>query len=229
MVFKSIGWGRGDDVPESRERALPKARTTPRQEGGLVGLVGESNGGGFANEPASEHYERLFKVDGGVLGYNLDGKMVLMRYEKNERGFDHYIGLPFTKGVTERGTGRTLLILGSAAHHGDAMQNQFEGVIWKPDAAEEMKRYGDTIRWINVGDLKQGFIGLDYKPQATAEDGVARSPEEVAFLAATLLSFGYDPSKRLFLLDPPYIVESSYGKQMRKQGKETLMDYVKKK
>jgi hypothetical protein len=151
----------------------------------------------------------------------------LIRARKNDEQFDEYLSMSFTKGVTERETGRTLLILGSTAHHGEAMIGQFEGVLWGAEIAENLKRYGDTIRWINVGDVKNGFIGLDYNPQAQKHNGVAISLEDVGFLARSLIEFGYDPHKRLFLLKPPYIVESQEGKDMRKKGYERLRDYSK--
>ena len=130
------------------------------------------------------------------------------------------------KGVTERRTGRTLLILGSKAHHGEAMQDQFSNVIWTPKMIEDTKSYGDTIRWISVGDIKNGFIGLDYNPRAKQDDGVATSIEDIRFLAQMLMEFGYNPEKRLFLLKPPYIVESEQGKRMRRERKESLHDFA---
>jgi hypothetical protein len=146
-----------------------------------------------------------------------------MQYHRNARDFDVYIGLPFTKGVTERCTRRTQLILGTPAHHIEAMQNQFTGTLWD----ENTKRYGDTIRWINAGGLKTGFVGLDYQPQAAVDAGVARCREDVRFLARTLLEFGYSPEKRLFLLDPPYIKESEQGKSLRTAGNHTIADYAR--
>jgi hypothetical protein len=139
---------------------------------------------------------------------------------QNQDSFDMYLGLPFTKGMTSRKTGQTLLI-GSHAHHIDA-----GGAIFK-DVTKigRKKNYGDTIRWFNAGDLKTGFIGLDYRADAGTTAGVARSKADVTFLATTLLDLGYDPKKRLFLLTPPYIIESPQGARFRKQGLETLVNW----
>jgi hypothetical protein len=189
-----------------------------------VGKIKEGKPSRIARE---EHTERLPKIDDNILGYNLDGKMCLIKIARNDRGFDSYVSLPFTKGVTERGTGRTMLILGSTAHHGEAMLNQFQGVVWTPDMLEEEKKYGNTIRWINVGNLKEGFIGIDYNPLADTNAGVARDFEDVKFLSQSLLEFGYNFSKKLFLLKPPYIVESETGKKLRESGYKTLRDFVR--
>ncbi len=118
-----------------------------------------------------------------------------------------------------------MLVLGSNAHHIEAMQNQFEGVLWKPDELKEQKVFGNCIRWINVGSERTGFIGLDYNPNAQVAEGVARSYEDITFLAKTLLELNYDPKKRLFLLKPPYIQEREEGKRMRARGLETLADF----
>ena len=155
--------------------------------------------------------------------YNGTDGRILVPYCKNDRDFDVYIGLPFTKGVTERTTGKTQLILGTSAHHIDAMQQQFDGALW----TDTEKRYGNTIRWINVGDTKRGFIGLDFNAAAAQDAGVATTKDDVRFLASTLLNFGYESSKRLFLLEPPYIKESTKGKEFRRQGLSTLADYAK--
>ena len=108
------------------------------------------------------------------------------------------------------------------------MQGQFSGSVWNPAENEELKKYGNTIRWINVGDTKEGFIGLDYNPQAKGTDGVALNYQDIHFVAQTLLQFGYAPQKKLFVLQPPYIVERAEGKEFRKQGLETLADYAQK-
>lgn len=220
MVFKT--WDTGTYVaPE------PKRISTPQtyQAGSLVGLVGTSYRGRASRDGTKEHMENLYRIDGDLLAYNASAGRLLVRYEKNERDFDRYILLPFTKGVTERTTGRTLMILGSSAHHGDAMQNQFEGVLWSNDE----KKYGDSIRWINVGDMKNGFIGLDFNPSAQQDDGVATSIEDIKFLAKTLIDYEFDPVKKLYLLKPPYIVESDKGKELRRRGYETIRDYASKK
>jgi hypothetical protein len=200
----------------------------PRTEGDLVALIGTPSGGRVSHQGDSEHLERLPRITGEILGYNLDGKLALIRYSKNDRGFDNYISLPFTKGVTERVTGRTLLILGSNAHHIEAMQGQFQGVLWSKEEEEEVKKYGNTLRWINIGDTRNGFLGLDYNPGAPKEAGVARNIEDIVFLSKTLMDFGYEPEKRLFLLKPPYIVESDKGKELRRQGYHCLRDYSKR-
>lgn len=220
MVFKSVGYGGASD----RVYTPPVQR---RVEAPLVALVGSPQKRKPSNNRVDEVIERVSRINNDVLGYNLDGRMCLMRSGKNDRNFDEYLSLPFTKGVTERVTGRTLLILGSNSHHGEAMAGQFSGVLWTPDLLEEIKRYGDTIRWINVGDVKSGFIGLDYEGSAQRHDGVATSLEDVKFLANSLIEFGYDPGKRLFLLKPPYIVESERGKDLRKRGYDKLGDYAK--
>ncbi|MBI4450391.1 hypothetical protein HY642_00315 [Candidatus Woesearchaeota archaeon] len=224
MVFKSISTPY-DYIPHTPEPrvSVPK----PRQEGSIIALVGAPSKGRPSRNGLNEHLERLYRVDNELLGYNLDGRMLLLRVKHNDRSFDMYLGLPFTKGVTERGTGRTELILGSTAHHGDAMQGQFDNLLWTPDLAEDKKRYGNTIRWINVGAKDSGFVGLDYNPAARKDQGVATCIDDVKFLANTLMSFDFDPAKRLFLLKPPYIQESEHGKQFRKQGLETLLGYSK--
>lgn len=215
-------WGCSSDSVAPRETPSPK----PTQPGNLVGLVGKVEGGRVSRRPKKEHMETFQKISNDLLGYNLDGRLVLMRCEKNDRGFDNYITLPFTKGVTERETGKTLLILGSNAHHIEAMQNQFQGVVWTNNDEAEVKKFGDTIRWINVGDTKQGFIGIDYNPNAKSSDGVATKREDIAFLAKVLVDFGYDAQKRLYLLNPPYIKLSDQGRKMLSECYFTLQDYI---
>ena len=173
----------------------------------------------------NEKVERLFRIDDNILGYNLDGQRVFVRCQQNERAFDVYIALPFVKGMTERETGRTMIILGSEAHHGEAMVKQFPGAVWND--VEDQRSYGNTIRWINVGDTTQGFIGMDYNPNAAADKGVATSLDDVYFVARTLVGIGYDTRKRLFLLKPPYIVEREEGKVLRQRGLNTLDDYCR--
>lgn len=225
MVWKTESWDY-NGLPMAGGGATPLSR--PRQEGSLIALVGKTEQQKVSVDRNREHVERITRIDDNILGYNLDGKLVLMRYAQNDRGFDLYTTLSFVKGVTERETGRTLLILGSNAHHIEAMQGQFSGVVWSTKDQEELKKYGNTIRWINVGDTQSGFIGLDYNPQAEATDGVALNYQDIHFVAETLLQFGYSPQKRLFVLQPPYIVERAEGKELRKQGLETLADYAKK-
>jgi hypothetical protein len=227
MVFKSIGYGRNEDYVRIANNLNDNPVTEKRQDGNLIALVGNIKNKKVSDRRKNEYIERIPLIDNELLGYNLDGKMCLIRAKKNDRNFDMYLSLPFTKGVTERHTGRTLLILGSNSHHGEAMLGQFSGVIWQPNLLDDVKKYGDTIRWINVGNLREGFIGLDFNSQALLAEGVARSLEDVKFLAQNLLEFGYDSSKRLFLLKPPYIVESDYGKALRKKGYGTLLDYTR--
>jgi hypothetical protein len=155
--------------------------------------------------------------------YNQEAGRILMKVAQNNANFDQYVGLPFTKGVTERETGRTELILGSAAHHGEAMQGQYDGALWTPTE----KKYGNTLRWICVGTLNQGFTGLDYKVQAESDAGIARSQQDVAFLAKTLLQYGYNENLRLFLLSPPHLQEGKEGIKMRGRGLERLVDYAR--
>lgn len=205
---------------------VPPRRPKPRQKGSLIAQVGRTTQGKVSKERDAESLERLLRIDDDLLGYNLEGGRVLLRCPQNERAFDVYIALPFVKGVTERETGRTLLILGSDAHHGEAMEDQFEGVV-RPER-EEDKRYGQGVRWINVGDTRQGFIDLDYNPTAKETDGVALNLLDIKFLARTLMEYGYDPQKRLFLLHPPYIREQDEGKKLRQGGWRTLRDYAQK-
>ena len=219
----NLSW---EEYEQRRTIQQPQAR--PRQGGDLVALVGKTEQQRVSTDRHKEHLERITRINDDVLGYNLDGKLMLMRYAQNDREFDLYATLPFVKGITERETGRTLLILGSNAHHIEAMQGQFSGAVWTTKEHEELKKYGNTIRWINVGDTKEGFIGLDYNSQARATDGVALNYQDLHFVAEILLQFGYSPQKKLFVLQPPYIVERAEGKEFRKQGLETLADYAKK-
>jgi len=201
----------------------------PRASGNLVGLIGKNSRSQPSRDRSKEHLEKLVRIDDNLLGYNLDGKICLVKCKQNESKFDVYIGMPFVKGVTERISGRTLLILGSNAHHIEAMQNQYSGVVWDKDGQKETKKYGDTIRWINVGDTQNGFIGLDYDPNSLSSAGVANTLDDVKFLAGALMEFGFDAEKRLFLLDPPYIVESSDGQYNRARGLVKLRDYAEMK
>ena len=224
MVWKSESWGyNGLPMAGQGVTSLPR----PRQEGSLIALVGKTEQQRVSIDRNKEHLEKITRINDDVLGYNLDGKLVLMRYAQNDREFDLYATLPFVKGITERETGRTLLILGSNAHHIEAMQGQFSGTIWSTKEHEDLKKYGNTIRWINVGDTKEGFIGLDYNSRAKATDGVALNYQDLKFVVETLLQFGYSPQKKLFVLQPPYIVERAEGKEFRKQGLETIADYAK--
>lgn len=200
--------------------------TRPYQRGDSIVLVGKIEGRRPSRDFQREHLERIPKFDDELFGYNLEGRMLLLRQPKNDREFDSYVSLPFAKGVTERETGRTLLILGSNAHHIEAMQGQFSGVIWHKTDQKEVKKYGDTLRWINVGNTKYGFIGLDYKPAAKKEDGVANSLDDIIFLAKTLIELGYDSNKKLYLLNPPYIAESDLGKKLRAGKYFLLKDYI---
>ncbi len=192
-----------------------------RQNGSVIAHVGK--GKTVSKDPTQEWIENVYRIDQDLLGYNA-GKVILLRCSYNNPAFNMYVGLPFTKGVTERETGRTELILGSTAHHGEAMINQFDNVLWQP---EDHSKYGNTMRWLNVGDTQTGFIGLDYNPQASADGGVATSLEDIVFLANTLQEYGFDRQKRLFLLKPPYIQESEEGRRLRRSGKETLGDYTR--
>lgn len=162
-----------------------------------------------------------------MLGYNLTGRKVLIRVPQNDPSFEQFVSLPFIKGVTERETGRTMIILGSNAHHIEAMQYQFHGVLWTQSDEEEIKRFGDTIRWINVGDTKNGFIGIDYNPLEVSSAGVAKNAKDIHFLAQTLVEQQFDPKKRLFLLNPPYIREREEGKALRRAGIDILGEIAK--
>ncbi len=221
MAWKMSSWSgstysgsSGSDYIPDYQPARPQPPSAkPYQPGALVAHVGTARKCHVSRERREEHTEKIPKIDDNLLAYNLDGRNMLIRCKQNQRSFDIYVSLPFVKGVTELGTGRTLVIVGSDAHHGEAMQNQFPGVLWSED--EEKKQYGKTIRWINVGDTQEGFIGIDYNPKAKDTGGVARKPDDVQFLAKTLLEVGYDPQKRLYLLKPPYIVEREEGRKWR--------------
>lgn len=189
----------------------------------LSAYVGQPENDKPSNRGDREWVERLYSLDNELFGLNYEAGRVLIRIPENDSRYDHYAGMPFTKGVTERETGKTMLLAGTSAHHIDAMVGQFEGVSQEGDE----KSYGDTMRWFKVGDLETGFIGLDYNPEAASDGGVARSRDDVAFLAETLIDFGFDEKSRLFLLKPPHIIESSYGIEMRKDGLEKLIDYAK--
>ncbi|PIN93416.1 hypothetical protein COU54_03095 [Candidatus Pacearchaeota archaeon CG10_big_fil_rev_8_21_14_0_10_31_24] len=90
--------------------------------------------------------ERIYEINNELLGYNLDNKKVLIRVPQNDSEFEQFVYLSFTKGVTERETGRTMLILGSSAHHVEVMSYQFNGVLWTEKDGKEIKLFGDTIR-----------------------------------------------------------------------------------
>ncbi len=197
------------------------ASPKPRLGGSVIAHVGK--GKTASKDPTQEWIENVYRIDRDLLGYNT-GRSILLHCSYNDPSFNIYVGLPFTKGVTERGTGRTELILGSTAHHGEAMINQFDNVLWQP---EDHSRYGNTMRWLNVGDTRTGFIGLDYNPRAAADAGVATSLDDIVFLANTLQEYGFDRQKRLFLLKPPYIQESEEGRRLRRSGKQTVGDYTR--
>ena len=108
MVWKMESFGSNDLPMAPRGNETPLARS--RQEGNLVALVGKTEKQRVSKNRSKEHLERIARIDDDVLGYNLDGRLVLMRYAQNERKFDLYTTLPFVKGVTERETGRTLLV-----------------------------------------------------------------------------------------------------------------------
>ncbi len=218
MVFKS-DWG-GSWSASSR---VVQEGPRPYQNGGLIALVGKPEQQKPSRSKRMEIVERMPSIDDNLLGYNLEGRQVLLRCAQNERDFDLYVAMPFVKGVTERVTGRTMMVVGSTAHHIEAMQGQFSGVMWDEEAG--VKEYGNTMRWINVGKTKEGFIGLDYNVAAEMNQGVARSVDDVRFLAEMLLELGYDPAKKLFLLEPPYIREREEGKKFRAEGYVTLQDY----
>jgi len=199
----------------SRVRASPsRIRTSRRVPGDVIATIADA-------------VERIDRIDNFTLMYNLGMGKVLMRCPQNEAKFEVYVAMPFTKGVTERSSGRTLLILGSNLHHIDAMEGQFEGAWKKRELQEIQKSYGNTIRWINIGSLSEGFIGLDFNRGASQTEGVATSMEDITFLARTLQEFGYDKNKRLFILKPPYVVESEEGRNLRGRGYHTLADYAK--
>ena len=212
----------------SSQPSVPRVCAEPRpmQQGNVIAVVGNSVAGRVSRDGRKEHVERLARINDEILAYNLDGRLALMRDRKNDRQFDRFIAMPFTKGVTERESGRTLVILGSSAHHIEAMQGQFNGVVWTGKDIDETKKYGSTIRWINVGNTREGFIGLDYNPLSARDAGTATSMKDVSFLARTLIGYGYDKNKKLYLLNPPYITEREEGKSLRARGFQTIKDYM---
>ncbi len=216
MVWKSTNYG-----PSEYTRCTPQP--APRVNNDLVAYVGSST----KKEPKrnSGRAESIPKIDEELLCYNAEVGSLLVRIKQNDRKFDTFVKMPFTKGVTERETGRTLLILGDLAHHGEAMQGQFD--ISEDPYEGKGKAFGNTIRWINVGGIKDGFVGIDYRPSAKQNLGVARSEADVKFLAGILMNYGYNEKKKLYLLEPPYIKESDEGKKLKKKGLETLLDWSK--
>lgn len=216
MVFRMI-------TPDYAPMPTPAPHPAePRQDGDLIAYAGTSTRSNPKRKQG--HVERIQKIDDELLGYNAGAGFVFIKLKENDAAFDQYVRLPFTKGVTERSTGRTLLIVGDGAHHGEAMQGQYD--VSKDPYTLEGKAFGNTIRWINVGDTRQGFIGMDYRQNGDKKHGVACNKKDIQFLANMLLQFGYDSEKRLFLLDPPHIRESTEGKNFRKQGLETLLNWA---
>ena len=128
MVWKSIGC----DGDYGRAKALPAERPKSRQSGGLIALVGNVEKHRPSITYEKEWMERLTTLSEDMFLYNREAGRILMKVSSNSAKFDQYVGLPFTKGITERETGRTELILGSAAHHGEAMQGQYDGILWNP-------------------------------------------------------------------------------------------------
>lgn len=210
----NIGKNRIVSTPSSRQSDL------------LIAHVGQPYRGKSKNDRSDERAENLYTLNEDTLLSNIGAGRILVKYIKNDPEFNEYVSLPFTKGVTERDTGRTMLIIGSKCHHIEAMRGQFDGVAWNED--KDQYEYGNTVRWINVGGLRDGFIGLDFYPTARQNDGVATTYEDIKFVSQALLGFGYDQNKRLFVLNPPYVNESDFGKEMRKAGFETLKDYARK-
>ena len=216
MVWKSASYG-----PSEYTKYEP--HQTPRVDSNMIAYVGTST----RNDPKrnSGHVEMINRIDDDLLCFNAEAGSLLVRVKENDRKFDTFIKLPFTKGVTERGSGRTLLVLGDLAHHGEAMQGQFD--ISEDPYQGKGKAFGTTIRWINVGGIKDGFLGLDYRPNAPSNGGVARNEADVRFLANMMLNYGYDEKKKIYLLEPPFIKESDEGKKFRKRGLETIIDWAK--
>ncbi|MBI5064629.1 hypothetical protein HZA97_00195 [Candidatus Woesearchaeota archaeon] len=177
MVWKSASYG-------PSEYTNYGSHPTSRVENNVVAYVGTST----RSDPKrnSGSVERIAQIDDDLLCFNAEAGSVLVRIKENDRKFDTFIKLPFTKGVTERETGRTLLILGDLAHHGEAMQGQFD--VSQDPYQGKGKAFGNTIRWINVGGISDGFLGLDYRPNAPTNSGVARNEADVKFLANMLLN-----------------------------------------
>lgn len=145
---------------------------------------------------------------------------VFDRRDENSRIFDEYIDKPFIKGVTERETGRSLLMIDAhGVHHSDVMVNQFKG-------ADGQKNYGNTIRWISIGDNGDGMIGVDYWGHARTFDGCARNLRDVRFVVTTLLNIGFSPKKPLFLVTPGHIQEHVRGKRIRNGNVASIGQYA---
>ena len=217
MVWKSTG---GECYSRPTYQA-PEPRYVPQprlQQGDIVVAAGRGK---------NSHVEQVYAIDKELCGYHLSSGKVLLRVPQNDTTMEQFIGLSFTKGVTERASGRTMLIIDNNAHHIEAMQHQFDGVLWSRQEESEAKHFGDTIRWINVGDTKNGFIGIDYNPRAPSDAGVARTASDIQFLSQTLLNYGYDEKKRIFLLRPPYINERPEGKALRRKGLSEIAQIAK--
>ncbi len=225
MVWKigSFGYDEPERKIAPRKVAAPVVEK-PRQQGVVIAQVGP--GSEISHERSREQVENVHRIDNELLNHN-GGRRTLLYCANNDRAFDQYIGLPFTKGMTERETGRTMLITGSNAHHGEVMGGQFDHVHWDPEN-KDLLSYGALIRWINVGDAATGFVGLDYNHRAGQNDGVATSLDDIASLAERLIDFGLGDRKKLFLLQPPHLQESKIGMDFRTIMKyNTIGDYAK--
>ena len=212
-----------------RTRQVGRQRPEPRKNSDLMSYIGNGPEGKQAKKVKASltgHLENELKITDDLLGYNAAKGIVLIRVEDNSRDFDIFVGMPFTKGVTDKTTGRTMLITGDYTHHGEAMQGQYD-CDPEPYRNFDGKGFGNVIRWINVGTGKQGFLGLDYNPDARPNAGMALTIDEVQNLCKALTSFGMTAEKYVRLLEVPHIKESGQGRILRVEHKlETLDDWV---
>lgn len=217
------------DIEYARTRQVGNQKPEPRKKSNLIAYVGDGPEGKDAKKVKASltgKVESEIRITNELLGYNATKGIVLIRVEGNSRDFDVFVGMPFTKGVTDKKNGRTLLITGDYTHHGEAMQGQYD-CDPEPYTNLDGKGFGDVIRWINVGTGRQGFLGLDYNPKARKNSGMALTIKEVQHLCKALTDFGMDAEKYVRLLDVPHIKESKQGQILRVEHKlETLDDWV---
>lgn len=204
----------------------PAVRKQEHNPAKLLAYVGNAPKGKDAKPGLTGKVEREYRITDELLGYNAGKGVIFMRLEDNSRKFDVYVQMPFTKGVTDKKTGRTMLITGDWTHHGEAMQGQYD--CDKEPYKLKDKGFGPVIRWVNIGVGITGFLGLDYDPKSQLNSGLARSLEEIQYLCKNLEGFGMVPEKPVRLLEAPYIKESLDGKLLREQHKlNTIEDWVK--
>ena len=224
LMTPDNGW-----TPAPRERVHGARKLQPRNPAPLLTYVGnapEGRRGRRVKASRTGYVETEQRITDELLGFNAAKGLVFVRVPGNSRDFDQYVAMPFTKGVTDKSDGRTMLIVGDWTHHGEAMQGQY---ACDPDPYKNLKGkgFGNAIRWINVGRNKQGFLGLDYNPSAGKNIGMARSLAEVQNLCTALYHFGIAPEKPVRLLECPSITESVDGRVLReKQHLDTIEDWL---